>query len=185
MYRYGAEGPAFPIFVFGGERTRNLMGRTTRNKLMKRKMIQLNFGVRYGGYSSAIGRPLVFGKMNEEMKKHILFGLDAHRKVYDWIKAGVSAKKVYFNFFEYYKNHGYGSAIVSGAGHGVGIMECEKPFIRFKEQTPDYSFKKNMTFMADNYFLTDEYGFRWEDGFRVTEEGCEVFSNLLSEIIEL
>jgi Xaa-Pro aminopeptidase len=42
-----------------------------------------------------------------------------------------------------------------------------------------------MTFMADTFFTTPDYGFRWEDGFRVTKDGCEVFSSARSEIIEL
>ncbi len=63
-----------------------------------------------------------------------------------------------------------------------GIIEVEKPWL---EKTSNYPLKENMTFMADTFFTTPDYGFRWEDGFRVTKDGCEVFSSARSEIIEL
>jgi Xaa-Pro aminopeptidase len=36
-----------------------------------------------------------------------------------------------------------------------------------------------------SFFTCDDYGFRWEDGFKVTAEGGEPFSDKRSEIIEL
>jgi len=182
LYKYGAEGLSFPVFVFGGERTRHLMGRTTHRVLKKGEMIQINFGARYGGYSSAIARPIFFGKMSDEIKKHVLFGLKTHRKVYEWIKPEVIAKDVYYKFRKSYIQNGYESSCVSGAGHGVGIMECEKPFIR---HTSNYAFRENMIFMTDNFFLWDKYGFRWEDGLRVSKSGSETLSRLYNNIIEL
>ena len=58
-------------------------------------------------------------------------------------------------------------------------------------QLPDGEFKqrikkiRNMTFMADAFVTCEDYGFRWEEGFKVTKDGCEPFSDKRSEIIEL
>ena len=46
-------------------------------------MIQINIGAQFGGYTSAIGRPMVIGKMSENMRRVVEFGLEAHLKTYD------------------------------------------------------------------------------------------------------
>jgi Xaa-Pro aminopeptidase len=182
LYRHGAEAEGFPNYVFGGRKTRNAIARATYDKIEKNKLIQLCIGARYGGYSSSVGRPVIFGKMPGEMKKHVQFGIDVHLKTYEWIRARVVAKDIAIKYIEYFKKHGYGDYYLYGPCHGTGIIEVEKPWM---ETTSDYSLKENMTFMADTFFTCDNYGFRWEDGFRVTKDGCEPFSDTRSEIIEL
>ena len=182
LYRNGAEAEALPSYVFGGIRTRGAIGRPTQHKLKKNELIQLNFGARYEGYASALGRPVVIGKMKPAMKRHVQFGLDIHRKTYDWIKEGVKANTVAENYLHYFKEHGHETNYLYGPCHGCGIIEVEKPWM---ERSSNYSLCSNMTFMADTFFLSEEYGFRWEDGFRVLPEGVECFSDRYLEIIEL
>ncbi len=116
-----------------------------------------------------LGRPVIFGHMPAWMKTHVQFGLDVHRKTYKWIKEGVVAMEVAKKYIEYFKEHGYGKQYLYGPCHGCGIIEVERPWM---ETISDYRLKENMTFMADTFFTGEEYGFRWEDGFRVkrTEE---------------
>jgi Xaa-Pro aminopeptidase len=182
IYRNGAECEAFSQYVFSGKNTRNAISRTTFKKIEKNEMIQVNIGVRYGGYSSAIGRPLVIGKMSNDMKEAVNFGLEAHLKTYEWIKEGVIAGDVAKKFEKFYNKNGRGNNFLYGPCHGTGIIEVEKPWM---ETNSEYKLKENMTFMADTFFLTSEYGFRWEDGFRVTKSGVEEFSKNYQEIIEI
>jgi len=182
IYRNGAECEAFSQYLFSGKNTRNAISKTTFKKLERDEMIQINIGARFGGYSSAVGRPLVIGKMDDEMKKQVQFGLDAHLKTYDWIKEGVIASEVAKKFEEFYKKNGYGDSFLYGPCHGTGIIEVEKPWM---ETNSEYELKENMTFMADTFFITHDYGFRWEDGFRVTKTGVETFSDKWLEIIEI
>jgi len=182
MYKHGAECEAFPNYVFGGVKTRDAIGRATYDTLKKGEIIQLCIGARYGGYTSSVGRPVVFGKIDNEIKNHLQFGLDVHKKTYQWIREGVIAKDVAKKYYEYFKEHGYEKYYLYGPCHGTGIIEVEKPWM---ESTSEYALKENMTFMADTFFTTQNYGFRWEDGFRVTKDGVEEFSSIYSEIIEL
>lgn len=182
MYSNGAECEGFPNYVFGGKKTRNAIARSTYDRLEKGQLIQLCIGARFGGYSSSVGRPVIFGKMHDEMRKHVEFGLEVHLKTYEWIREGVVAREVAIKYKEYFKEHGYEDVYLYGPCHGTGIIEVEKPWM---ETTSDYKLEENMTFMADTFFTTEDYGFRWEDGFRVTKDGCEPFSDALSEIIEL
>jgi len=182
LYRHGAEAEGFPNYVFGGRKTRNAIARATYDELKEGELITLGIGARYGGYSPSVGRPVIFGKMPDDMKKHVQFGLDVHMKTYDWVREGVVAKEVALKYIEYFKKHGYGDYYLYGPCHGTGIIEVEKPWL---ETTSEYRLKENMTFMADTFFTCSDYGFRWEDGFKVTKDGCEPFSSVRSEIIEL
>ncbi len=182
IYRNGAECEAFPQYIFSGISTRNAISNTTYKKLKANEMIQINIGAQYGGYTSAIGRPVVIGKMPDSMRELVEFGLEAHRKTYEWIKEGVISGDVAKKFVEFYNKKGYGQYFLYGPCHGTGIFEVEKPWM---ETNSDYALQENMTFMADTFVSTPEYGFRWEDGFRVTKTGVEEFSNKWQQIIEL
>ncbi|WP_427366187.1 M24 family metallopeptidase [Candidatus Caldatribacterium saccharofermentans] len=182
MYRHGAECEAFPNYVFGGKKTRNAIGRATDEPLREGELIQLCIGARFGGYASSVGRPIIFGKMPEEIRKRVQFGLDAHRKTLEWIREGVIAGEVAVKFYEYFVEHGYAANYLYGPCHGTGIIEVEKPWM---EKTSSYPLQENMTFMADTFFTSEEYGFRWEDGFRVAKDGVELFSSAHWEILEL
>jgi len=182
LYAHGAECEGFPNYVFGGRKTRNAIARSTYDTIKKGELIQLCIGARYGGYSSSVGRPVVFGKMDDEMKKRVQFGLDAHLRTYEWIREGVVAKDVAKKYIDYFEQAGYGPNYLYGPCHGTGIIEVERPWM---ETTSDYALQTNMTFMADTFFTCEDYGFRWEDGFVVTADGCEPFSGARSGIIEL
>ncbi|MHB8277325.1 MAG: M24 family metallopeptidase [Candidatus Humimicrobiaceae bacterium] len=182
IYRNGAECEAFSQYIFGGSKTRDAISRTTFKKLEAGEMIQINIGARYGGYSSAIGRPVVFGKMPADMKKIVQFGLDAHLKTYEWVKEGVLASEIALKFVDYYKANGMEKYYLYGPCHGTGIIEVERPWL---ETNSNYYLKENMTFMADTFVTTQQYGLRWEDGFRVTKTGVEAFSDKWQKIIEL
>jgi len=182
IYRNGAECEAFPQYIFSGTSTRNAISATTYKKLEKNEMIQINIGAQFGGYTSAIGRPIVIGKMSENMRKVVEFGLEAHLKTYEWIKEGVVSGDVAKKFKEFYIKKGFENYYLYGPCHGTGIFEVEKPWM---ETNSDYSLAENMTFMADTFVSTPEYGLRWEDGFRVTKTGVEGFSNKWQKVIEL
>ena len=63
-------------------------------------------------------------------------------------------------------------------------MENEHPWI---ESTSDFILKPNMTFCTCLYLGNDkdEIGIRIEDGFRITEDGAELFSDYRREVIEI
>lgn len=182
LYRNGAECEGFSQYVFAGLNTRAAISRATHKKINVGELIQLNIGARFGGYCSAIGRPVIIGKMPAEMKRFVQFGLDAHRKTYEWIKAGVTASEVAKKFQAYYGEKGFQGSFLYGPCHGTGIIEVEKPWM---ETSSDYPLRENMTFMADTFVTAPEFGLRWEDGLRVTKEGVEPFSSKWQKIIEL
>lgn len=182
MYDNGAEYEAMPQYVFSGRSTSHAISRPSYKVIREGEMIQLGIGARVGGYSASVGRPVCLGKVPSGMRKLIQAGLDAHLKTMDWMKAGVPAKQVTEKFYNYLNDKGFGKNILYGPGHGIGMIEVEKPWI---ELNSEYVLEENMTFQVDTFLYTSDYGLRWEDGVRVTKEGVEHLSEQYLEILEL
>ena len=58
-----------------------LLYTSTHNKLGRDTLINIDIGCHYAGYASAYGRPILFGKMPDSMKKEIDFMLDLHERL--------------------------------------------------------------------------------------------------------
>jgi Xaa-Pro aminopeptidase len=180
IYRLGAEYEGHPMYVLSGRNSANAIGRPTYKKLLEGEIIQLNIGARVSGYSSSVGRPIVLGHMPDEVRKLLQMGLDAANKTMDTMRAGVPAQEVALTVQDYIIQGGYGDAILYGPCHGIGLMECEHPWI---ETNSDYLLQENYTFQVDSFLYTQSYGARWEDGVRVTKDGVEQFSSYRRELI--
>jgi len=166
--------------VLSGRNSANAIGRPTLKKLVAGEVIQLNFGARYGGYSSSVGRPVLLGHMPDDVRGLLQMGLDAANKTMELIKAGVAARQVAQAVHDFITARGYGPNILYGPCHGIGLMECEHPWM---ETNSDYVLQENYTFQVDSFLFTPQYGARWEDGIRVTADGVEQFSTYRRELI--
>lgn len=182
LYKNGGEGPSFPILCYSGYRSRSGIGRSTHNKLGRDTLINIDIGCHYAGYASAYGRPILFGKMPDSMKKEIDFMLDLHeRLICEWVKPGMTSEAVYQKYYDWFVDHGYGPPPAS-ASHGIGVFEGEPPTFRFNNPT---ELKPGMTIAGDHFFRSKEYGFRFEDCYRITETGTELFTRDNWRCIEL
>jgi Xaa-Pro aminopeptidase len=182
MYRHGAEYEAHPTYVLSGVNSSHAIGRPGHRVIEKGDLVQLNIGARVGGYSPSIGIPVCAGKMAPAMKDLVSFGLEAHNKTVEWMKAGVPACSVVDKFMDYVKGRGYGEFLLYGPCHGLGMIEVERPWM---ESTSDYLLQENMTFQVDTFLYRKEYGLRWEDGVRITKDGVEEFSTRFRKIYEI
>ena len=182
MYANGAEYEGHPTYVLAGKHSNHAIGRPGYRKLEKGKLIQLNIGARYGGYSSSIGCPVCLGKMDSETRRVVQAGLDLHFKTREWMKAGVLAKEIVQKFFEYAEKIGVRQYALYGPCHGLGMMEVEQPWM---EMHSNYHLRENMTFQVDTFLYTPEFGLRWETGVAVKKDGVEPFSDKIQGLIEL
>lgn len=182
FYRNGAEYEAHPTYVLAGINSSHAIGRPGHRVIQKGDLVQLNIGARVGGYSPSVGVPICMGKMDAKMRDLVSFGLEAHLKTMEWMKAGVPAGEVATNFFNFVKTRGYGKNLLYGPCHGLGMMEVERPWM---ETTSTYPLRENMTFQVDTFLYSPQYGLRWETGSRITASGVETFSDKFRKIIEI
>jgi Xaa-Pro aminopeptidase len=180
MYGNGAEYEGHPLYVLSGHNSTYAIGRPSQKKLVEGEVIQLNLGARFGGYSSSVGRPICLGHMPDDVRSMLQVGLDASQKTMDLMQAGVKASLIAKQVEEFITERGYADAILYGPCHGIGLMECEHPWI---ETSTDYLLQENYTFQVDTFLHRSEFGARWEDGVRVTQDGVECFSSYRRELI--
>ena len=167
---------------FTGEMTRCSIGRNKHIVAGKNNMCSVGFGATYVGYCGSYSRPYIFGSFTDQMKKEIDFMIEVHRKIgEEWLKPGVTTGEITDLYNEFFRRKGFGNP--PGAPcHGLGIMEDEEPFF----QTAGAEIlKPGMTIAVDNYFRTDDYGFRFEDVAVITETGAEFFTRNNWNYLEL
>ena len=180
LYAAGAEYEGHPLYVLSGRNSANAIGRPSQKRLEVGDVVQLNIGARFGGYSSSVGRPIAMGHLGNEQRGLLQMGLDAANRTMDTLKAGVQARDIANDITKFITDRGYGHTILYGPCHGIGLMECEHPWI---ETNSDYVLEENFTYQVDSFLHTPQYGARWEDGVRVTADGIEQFSTYRREII--
>jgi len=182
IYKHGGEYEGHSLYCFCGESTNNAISRPTHNKIVKNEVIQLNIGARVSGYSSSVGLPISIGPLPERKRKLIDFGLEAHFKTIEMMKAGMPAGTVVNNYEAWVRSRGYEKYLLYGPCHAIGMMEVEQPWM---ESTSDYNLQKNMTFQVDTFFYDHDFGLRWENGVVITDKGVEKLSSKFMKVVEI
>lgn len=178
----GAEAPGFMIWCVSGKGTNQAISKSRHKKIEKGEMVQISMGAMVNGYIASLGRVILFGKMRPEMKKMLEIGLEANSLTHNLIRSGIQASAVAKEVHNYIRKCGMEDYIVYGPAHGIGMAECEYPFI---ESISDYVLQENMTFAVDTFLAGPEFGMRYEDPIRVTRDGEEQFCSHRREIINL
>jgi len=182
IYKHGGEYEGHALYCFCGPATNNAISRPTHNRIHRHEMIQLNIGARVGGYSSSVGLPFSIGKLPERKQRLLAFGLDAHLKTMDLMRAGKPAAAVVQEYEAWVKAQGFGPYMLYGPCHGIGMMEVERPWM---ESTSTYDLQENMTFQVDTFFYDKDFGLRWENGVRVRQGGVERLSRKYMRLVQL
>ena len=182
IYKHGGEYEGHALYCFCGKRTNNAICRPSYNTLIKNEVIQLNIGARVGGYSSSVGLPISIGALPARKKRLVEFGLEAHFKTMELMKAGRPAADVVKDYEQWVHARGFGKYMLYGPCHGIGMMEVERPWI---ESTSTFKLEKNMTFQVDTFFADKDFGLRWENGIAITNTGVEKLSKRYMKLVEV
>src|SRR5690554_2375546 len=182
IYKHGGEYEGHSLYCFCGKSTNNAISRPTHNKIIENEVIQLNIGARVSGYSSSVGLPFSIGPLPERKKHLVEFGLEAHKKTIEMLRAGKPAGSVVRDYEAWVKERGFGQYLLYGPCHSIGMMEVERPWM---ESTSEYLLEENMTFQVDTFFYDKDFGLRWENGAIIKEGGAELMSSKFMKYIEL
>ena len=182
IYMRGGEYEGHALYCFCGPHTNNAICRPSHNKIKKNEVVQINIGARVGGYSSSVGLPISIGKLPERKKRLVEFGLEAHIKTMELMKAGKPAAQVVREYEEFVERRGFKKYMLYGPCHGIGMMEVERPWM---ESTSTYDLQENMMFNVDTFFYDKDFGLRWENGVRVKKGGVELLSKKHMRLTEL
>ncbi|MDR2916867.1 MAG: Xaa-Pro peptidase family protein [Tannerella sp.] len=182
IYKHGGEYEGHSLYCFCGQSTNHAISRPTHNKIVANEVIQLNIGARVSGYSSSVGLPFSIGPLPERKKRLVEFGLEAHKKTIEMLRAGIPAGQIVNDYESWVKERGFGQYLLYGPCHSIGMMEVERPWM---ESTSDYLLEENMTFQIDTFFYEHDFGLRWENGAIIKEGGAELMSSKFMKMIEI
>lgn len=182
IYERGAEYEGMVQYVMSGPNSRHAISRASHRVLREGEVVQLNISARVAGYSSGVGRPVALGRLRDDQREILEFGLSAHRETISWLRAGVVASDIAKRYRAYFSEHGRDELYLYGPCHGLGLIEVEPPWM---EETSDYELQPNMTFQIDSFVVSPEFGARWENGARILDGGIELFSEQGMEVLEL
>lgn len=183
MFELGAENEAYPGWVLAGEGGNQAISRARHKKISNNELVHLQFGARYEGYASTIGRPIILGKPEKWILDAIKAGYEGYESVFNQLYTGNNASNVSSVFYSAMKANGYKDWLLYGPCHGTGLMEGEPPWI---EDGTDFMLEENMTFCIC-LFMGNKmgYGFRLEDSIRVLKNRPENMTNYRKDIISI
>ncbi|HQC52568.1 MAG TPA: MFS transporter, partial [Lentisphaeria bacterium] len=129
-----------------------------------------------------VGIPFSIGPLPERKRRLVEFGLKAHLKTFELLKGGKVSGEVVREYMEWVKGQGFDKYMLYGPCHSIGLMEVEYPWM---ESTSTYPLKKNLTYQVDTFFYDTDFGLRWENGARITDDGVEMLSSKYMKYTEL
>ncbi|MFT9846578.1 M24 family metallopeptidase [Aneurinibacillus sp. REN35] len=182
IYENGAEYEGLPMYIFSEKSTSHAISRSSHRVINKGDIVQLNLSAKVDGYSPSIGMPVSLGKLTEERRTIIEFGLKAHEWTQNNLKVGIVASDIAKGFYQFFKDNGFEKNYLYGPCHGTGLIEVEAPWM---ETSSDYVLEPNMTFQIDTFMKTETFGIRWEKGIVIKPDGCEALCNPIGNIHEL
>lgn len=184
MHELGAERESYPLWVLTGDGSDQAISRPRQKVIETGNLTFFQFGARYEGYASSIGRPVVFGKATSDQRALIEAGYTIQETMLAMTKAGVPARDIALRHKALVSELGYEDHYLYGPFHGNGLMEGEAPWI---ETDSTYLLQENMTFCSDVFLGSHQTkrGIRIEDVIRVTKDGCENLTNYPRKLFEI
>lgn len=172
MRKMGSEGMGIELMLNSGPvNTAPVLSRTTFRRIEKGDLVVATLAPRYEGYHGAIGRPFVLGEASEDLERYIGLLTFAQEETAKKFAPGMSAGEMDRISRQHMEEAGFGKNFAYSAIHSVGVIEFESPILSSKT---DVILEPGMVFSIDiPLFLNKWGGMRLENGYLVTETGCE------------
>lgn len=179
----GSSGMSFDTIVASGVRSSMPHGVASEKIIEDGDMITLDFGCFYQGYTSDMTRTIALGSVHPKLEEIYHIVLEAHNRVNQAAKAGVSGKYLDDIARDYITEKGYGEAFGHSTGHGIGLDVHEQPGIN----------KRNLEPLQENMVITNEPGIyieglggvRIEDDLVIQTDGAYSLNKSPKELIIL
>ena len=176
----GFERPAFETIVASGPNSARPHGRPGPRRLVAGDGVVLDFGGVYDGYCVDLTRTLHLGAPSSELQRLAGAVREAHAAAVAAVRPGVRPSEIDRAARDVLTRHGLGEAFGHGTGHGLGLEVHEDPRIsKLPGALPDDPVRPGMVFTIEpGAYVEGVGGVRIEDDVLVTEDGCEVLTDV-------
>ncbi len=182
MRQFGATGCSFDPIVAVGARSALPHASPTEHQIGENPILLIDWGAEVDHYASDLTRVLVTAKIPPKLRKVYQIVLDAQQRAIEKIRPGVSFQQVDLVARQVIEAAGYGKFFGHGLGHSFGLEIHESPYL-----SPISKGKLAVGMVVTvepGIYLPGWGGVRIEDDVLVTQNGCEVLSDLPKELEE-
>lgn len=152
---------------------------TVSDVLVEGSHISLAF-LRVNGYAAELERTFFTKEPTAAQKEMFALMMEARRRSYQILKAGVSGEEVDLAAKSFFEKKGLKSNFVHRTGHGIGLGNHEGPYVAEGDPT---ILQENMVISVEpGIYIEGIGGFRHSDTVRITKEGYEILTNCPDDI---
>jgi Xaa-Pro aminopeptidase len=171
MRRAGAEGTGIDTIVASGPNSRPILARSTFRTIEADDLVLLTIAPRYEGYHAAIGRVVLLGNPNPEIKRALDTAIQAQQACGKALRPGAEGREVELIGRKIVSAENFGQYFLYSGLHSVGVIEFEPPI--FGPSSPA-TLKENMIISIDIPMFNAPWGgLRIENGYLITASGAE------------
>ena len=178
MRKRGADSAAFEIIVASGERSAMPHGTASSRAMQNGDLVTIDWGAALNGYHSDCTRAYPIGEISDQLKQMYNAVLEANLLAISHVKAGVGCKELDTIARDYLKTQGYDEAFAHSLGHGVGLAIHEAPTLSQRAENNVLLEVGTIVTIEPGVYLEGIGGVRIEDLLLVTDNGCEILTDL-------
>lgn len=175
--RGGADDRAFESIVASGEQGAHPHHRPNTRPLVAGDLVTIDWGACLNGYNSDITRTVGIGRVSAEQHKVYAAVLEAQRLAIAAIAPGKTGKEIDTVARDFLTAAGYGTAFSHSLGHGLGLTVHDGLGLSMRGE--NVILKPGMVLTVEpGVYLEGWGGVRIEEDVLVTEDGCEILTQL-------
>ena len=187
--RAGFERSAFETIVASGPNAALPHARPGERTITEGDLVVLDFGGVYDSYCVDLTRTVSVGPASSRAREVYGAVLDAHDRAIAAVAPGRSRFDIDAVARETLDRHGLGEVFGHGTGHGLGVEVHEDPRVARRKpdvDTQDEAIAARMVFTIEpGAYLPGWGGVRIEDDVLVTDAGCDVLTDVTTELVEV
>jgi len=184
LYRHGADTELpFPPIVSAGPNSANPHASPTNRLIVPGDLLVIDWGASFEHYVADLTRTFAIGEVEPRLREIARVVKEANLAAQAAVRPGVTPSQVDQAARSVIEAAGYGEYFIHRTGHGLGMDPHEEPYIRAGNDEP---LEPGMAFTIEpGIYLPGDNGVRIEDNVIVTQDGCEVLSDLPRDLISI
>jgi len=172
---HGAEFSFSPI-IASGPNSCYPHAKVTNRVIRNNENVLLDFGIDFNGYKSDLTRNFFLGRITPRVRQVFDALRLAQQEAISFIKPGISCSQIDAQARKVLRKFGLAKYFGHSLGHGVGLDIHEAP--RLSSQCTSLLEAGMIVTVEPGVYIPNQFGIRVEDMVLVTQEGCEVLSDM-------